>query len=109
MSTGAIERGLAFVGNLAAIKPDIIDKIDVDQAVDEYADAIGMPPSIVRADDKVEGLRADRQKQQQAAQAAEMAAQVAPAAKQGAEAAALLAETDSGPGGSSLLSRIGLN
>ena len=86
--SGAIERGLAFVGNLAAIKPDIIDKIDVDQAVDEYADAIGMPPSIVRADDKVEGLRADRAKQQQAAQAAEMASQVAPAVKQGAEAAA---------------------
>ena len=109
ISTGAIERGLAFVGNLAAIKPDIIDKIDVDQAVDEYGDAIGMPPSIIRSDDDVAAMRADRAKQQQAAQAAEMAATVAPAMKQGAEAAQLMAETDSGPGGSSLLQRIGLN
>src|SRR5690606_18719190 len=28
VATGGIERGAAFIGNLAAVKPDVLDKLD---------------------------------------------------------------------------------
>ena len=108
VATGAIERGFSFVGNLAAVKPDVLDKIDADQAVDEYFDAVGVPPSIVVSDDEVARIRQERAKAAQAAQQAEMAATMAPAAKAGAEAARLMSEADMGPSGSGLLQQVGM-
>lgn len=91
IGVGSIERTLGMVGNIAAIHPEALDKIDFDQAVDEYADRVGAPPSIVRSDDMVAQIRAQRAEQQRAQQIAE---QGAPALQQGAEAAKLLSETD---------------
>jgi hypothetical protein len=34
VATGAIERGFAFAGQLAAVKPDVLDKVDADEAID---------------------------------------------------------------------------
>lgn len=78
VATSGVERFAGFVGNLAAVKPDVLDKFDTDQAVDEYADALGVSPRIVRSDDdvaKVRGARAQQEQQAQAAQMAQMAAQ----------------------------------
>ena len=108
VATGSIERGLAFAGNLAASNPAVLDKIDMDEAVDIYFDYLGVPPSIVVPDDEVAKTRQGRAQQAQQVQNAEMAATVAPAAKQGAEAARLLSEADMGPTGSSLLQQIGM-
>jgi hypothetical protein len=108
VSTGAIERGVGFVGNLAGLKPDILDKVDFDQSVDEYFDMVGAPPTIIRSDDDVIRIRKDREQAQAAAANAEMAATVAPAAKQGAEAAKVMAETSELPGSSELLRRLGI-
>lgn len=85
-----IERTMGFVGNMAGINPDILDKIDFDQTVDEYSSMSGVPPTIIRSDDMVESLRAARAQQQQAAQMAEMAGPI----KDSAQAAKLLSETD---------------
>ena len=55
---------------LANQRPEVLDKLDVDQIIDELADSLGVPPSIVRADEAVEDLRQARaaaQKQQAAA------------------------------------------
>jgi hypothetical protein len=109
VATGSIERTAAFIGNLAAVKPDILDKLDADEAVDQYADMVGSPPSIIVPDDKVKAIRESRAQAQQAAQQAEMAATMAPAAKAGAEAAALMAQTSDAPGGQALLSRLGIS
>lgn len=73
VSTSGVERFAGFVGNLAAVKPEVLDKFDADQAVDEYADALGVSPRIVRSDEDVAKLRAGRAQQEQAAQAAQMA------------------------------------
>jgi len=108
VATGSIERTAAFIGNLAAVKPEILDKFDADEAVDQYADMVGSPPSIIVSDEKVKAIREGREQQRQAMQNAEMAAQMAPAAKQGAEAASLLADVRNAPSGGSLLSQIGL-
>lgn len=81
LGIGNIERFVGFVGNLAAVDPSVMDKVDLDQAVDEYADGVGVAPRIVRSDEKVAQIRQGRQQQQAAMQAAEMAPQVTQAAK----------------------------
>lgn len=109
VATGSLERLSGYIGNLAAVKPDVLDKFDADQAVDEYAEMIGAPPSVITADDKVAKIRSDRAQQQKAAQQAEAAASMAPAMKQGAEAAKVLSETTDNPNGGDLLRALGLN
>lgn len=76
-----LESLATFTGNLAQVKPDVLDKVDFDQLVDEYADSLGVPPATVRTDDDVEALRAKRAKEQQQAQALAQAQQGAAAAK----------------------------
>lgn len=108
VATGGIERGAAFVGQLAAVKPDVLDKFDADEAVDVYFDMLGVQPSIVVPDEDVAKLREQRAQEMQAAKNAEMAATVAPAAKAGADAAAVLADAQNNQGGSMLLDHLGI-
>jgi hypothetical protein len=86
LATTGLERVATFVGNLARVNPDSVDKLDWDKLVEEYADALGVPPSVVRVEDIVEQMRAARakhlQQQQQMAQI-----------QQGAETAKTLADT----------------
>ena len=53
--------------------PAVLDKLDGDQAVDEYSNAVGGPASIIRSDDNVASMRADRAQQQQMQQMAALA------------------------------------
>lgn len=108
ISTGSIERGVGFAGQLAAVKPEILDKIDGDEVIDVYFDYLGVPPSVLVSDEKVKQIREGRAKQQQAAANAEMMAQVAPAAKAGADAAAVLAGAQENSSGQGLLQQIGI-
>jgi hypothetical protein len=62
-------------------RPGVWDKINTDAVVEEYAESLGVPPSILRGEDQVAELRDQRQKQQQAAQAAAMASEAAKSAK----------------------------
>lgn len=87
LGVAGIERAIGFAGNLAGISPDIVDKIDFDQAVDEYAAMLGVPPTIIRSDDDVAQMRQARaQAQQQQAAMEQMSA--------GIQGAKLLSETD---------------
>lgn len=108
VSTGSIERVASFVGNLAAVRPDVLDKLDVDEAVDQYADMLGAPPSIIVPDDKVQAARDARAQKQKMAENAALSNQMAPAITAGADAARVLAETPNGPTGQGLLQQIGL-
>lgn len=107
VSTGAIERTMAFAGNLAAVKPEVLDKIDADEAIDQYGDAVGIAPSVIVSDDKVKAMRQARAAAEQKQAQAEQAAVVAPAMKQGAEAAKIMSETDARTPGS-LLAKLGI-
>lgn len=75
------DRLLGTVSQLSALKPDIVDKIDFDQIVDEYSDLFGVNPKIVVPDDVVAQLRAARAQQQQAVQAGAAVPEMAKAAK----------------------------
>ena len=81
-----IERLLTFAGTLVETDPTIMDKIDLDEVIDDYGTRIGAPAAIVRSDEDVMKIRQQRQEMEQAAQAAEMAAQMAPAMNQAADA-----------------------
>lgn len=87
MATGALDRFLGIVERVAAYKPDIVDKVDLDQAIDEYGDQMGVPPRIIVPDDKVADIRAARAKRQQVADRAALGQQMAQSGK-------ALSETD---------------
>ncbi len=108
VSTGSIERMVSFVGSVLGANPEAVDKLDVDQAIDEYGDAIGVVSTIIRSDDKVQEIRQGRAQQQQAAQATEAAATLAPALKDTAQAAQTLAATDENGGPAELLRNLGI-
>lgn len=77
----AIDRFVGTILSIAPVKPDVLDKLDADQLVDSYADALGVDPSMVVADENVAILRAKREQQQAAVAAAQLAPDVAKAAK----------------------------
>lgn len=108
VATGALERGVAFIGQISAAKPDVLDKFDADEAIDQYWEMLGAPPSTLVPDDEVKKLRDARAQKQAQADNAAMAATIAPAAKQGADAAAVLAEAQNNPAGGDLLGRLGI-
>jgi hypothetical protein len=85
LGTTAVERLTAFVSQAAAVNPTVLDKLDFDQTIDEYGTMLGVPPVIIRPDDKVEVLRAQRAKQAAQQQAAAQAQQAAEVAKTASE------------------------
>jgi hypothetical protein len=85
-------------GNAAASGGEAMDKLDVDQMIDEYANALGTPPTIIRSDDDVLAIRDARAKKQEQAQKAAQAEQQAKAVAAGAGAAKDLSETKMGQG-----------
>lgn len=87
LGVAGIERAIGFAGNLAGIQPDIIDKIDFDQAVDEYTAMLGVPPTIIRSDEDVAQMRQARAEQQQQQAAMEQMSA-------GIQGAKLLSETN---------------
>lgn len=100
IAAGKIERVAAYVGKLAADQRaagepvTAYDKFDADQSIDEYAMAIGVPPTVVRSDDDVAAIRDERAKAQQAQAMASMAAPL----KDAAQAAKAASETRLGTG-----------
>lgn len=100
IATAGIEKLWGFAGNIAAVKPEILDKLNHDQTIDEYAAALGVSPKLVVGDDEVAAMREGRQQQAQMAQAAEMATTAAQGAK-------TLSETEVGGGANALQLMLG--
>lgn len=94
------ERSVGFVGNLAAAFPEAADNLDTDAIVKDYWERSGATAAGLRDPKARDEMRAQRA---QAAQAEKMAA-MAPAMQQGADAARLLSEADTGNG--SMLERL---
>jgi hypothetical protein len=83
--TGTIERVFQFAGSIAQMRPDVLDKLNVDEAMDEYAEAVGLPPRVIQSNDEVAAQRAEREQQQQQMQQMAMAQQGAETAKTASE------------------------
>jgi hypothetical protein len=78
----AIDDMLAFVGNAAAINPDIIDNLDFDQAFKERSSLVGLPLKIMRPMDAVLQIRQVKAQQMAEAHAQQQAAAMVQGANQ---------------------------
>ncbi len=65
VATGGIERFVSFAGRAAAMRPDVLDKLDVDQAVDVYGDLLGVPGRLIVPTEQATAARAQRMQAQQ--------------------------------------------
>ena len=86
-SLAGIDRVSRYTGEVSSFAPDVLDKIDTDKLIEEYADVVGVTPKIMRSEDDVEAIRASREQAQQQQAMAESMAQQAQTAK-------ALSETD---------------
>lgn len=88
----AINNVATFIGGLAQIAPEGVDKLNIDEAIDEVAEMNGIPPKMIRSADEVAEIREARQ--QKASQQEQLAnAQMGTASLgQGARAVKDLAE-----------------
>lgn len=90
LATGQMERFAMFVGQLASVYgPSALDKVDVDQMVDDYGQATGVPARLIVSDEEVAQIREGRAQAQQM----EKMAAMAPALKDGVDALAKGATT----------------
>lgn len=88
-ATRAIFQEVAAMAQ-ATRNPEVLDKLDIDQAVDELATGIGAPGSIIRADADVAALRQQRAQAQQRQQ--QLAMQLQQAQAERAQAGAMREE-----------------
>ena len=85
VATQGMDRLLGTVSQMAAVKPEVLDKLDFDQIVDDYGDAYGVNPKVIVPDSMVAKLREQRAAAMQAQQAAATAPQVVESAKTASE------------------------
>lgn len=69
VATNAISRVTAFAGNLAAIQPEILDVVNLDEAVRRYGEALGVTPEMIRSVEEIQAIRQQRAQAQQQQQA----------------------------------------
>jgi hypothetical protein len=81
-----VDRLASFTGGIAQFIPQVLDKLDADEAVDQYATMLGVPTSIVRSDEAVASLRAQRAQEERRQQQMMEAQEMAKTAQQGAGA-----------------------
>ena len=77
VSTGAVDRCMAFIGSAAQMKPEALDAINIDVAIDEYADYLGVSAGLLNSQEERDLIReqraqAEMQAEQQAMQQAQM-------------------------------------
>jgi len=96
---GGLDRLLQIGTQIMSVSPGTAVKFDFDQIVDEYAEALGTSPRVIRSDEKVEEIRnaqaeaaAAQQKMQMIEQGAAVAKNLAGANMEGDNALSRLSE-----------------
>jgi len=69
VATASNEKGLAFMGNMAGIKPDALDVVNFDEMTREEMTALGVSEKAMNSPEVVDQIRQDRAKQVAQAQA----------------------------------------
>lgn len=77
----SLSQTVGFIGQLARFKPEALDKLDVDEAIDAFSEMSGVSPTVIVPQEQVQGIREERAKQAQAAQAMAMGQAAAQGAK----------------------------
>lgn len=94
------ERFLGIVGNLAAVRPDVMDIPNFDELLRGYAENIGLRARDLNSRETTDGIRQARAQQEQGAQGLGISQELAQSAK-------LLSETDTGGGINALQRMLG--
>lgn len=81
VGVGAIERMAGYSAQLAAVWPGSRHKFNAEQSIDEYADALGVPPQTIRSDEEAGAIAQAEAQAAAQAQAAEQGQAVAQTAK----------------------------
>lgn len=81
INTNATDRFVQSMGMVAQMKPDVMDKFNEDAWANTYSEELGLDPSLIVADDKVQALRQSRAQAQQAQQQAALQEQQSKTAK----------------------------
>lgn len=115
IGVGSVDRLVSTIGTIAVLQaksgmhPDILDKLNTDEVVDQYADMLGVDPNLIVADEQVAIIRQNRaQAQARAAKAQQLQAgasavkDVAQAGPAGEQAASDIISQFSGYGGPGL-------
>jgi len=77
----AIEQATHFLGTLAAVKPEVLNVIDLESAGAMYAQLVGVHPDLLRTPEEIAKLEAQAQQQLRQQQQAQLAAQYADSAR----------------------------
>jgi hypothetical protein len=85
VAVGGIERLTDYTMNLATMYPEARHKVNPNQLVDDYAEAMGVNPNTVRSNADVDAIVEQERQAAQAAQTQETAAQMAQTAKTASE------------------------
>lgn len=85
VATQGMDRLLGTVSQMASVKPEVLDKLDFDQIVDNYGEAYGVDPKTILPDDAVAALREQRAQAMAAQQQAAAMPAVVDAAKTASE------------------------
>ena len=99
--TVPIEQFGQWLGSIASVAPEVLDKFDVFEAADKYGKALGIDPKIIRSTDEAVAISENRNKQIQQQRAMEQAMSMTQGAK-------TLSETNVGGGVNALNSMMGL-
>jgi hypothetical protein len=84
IGVNGIDRFVGNVGAIAQMRPEVLDKLNVDRWADHYADMLGVDPDLIVASEDVVMIRQQRaQAQAQAQQMQQIQAQADAAAKLG--------------------------
>lgn len=81
IGAAGVERFAGFVGNIAQADPEVVDVVNRDVLVRDYGDITSINPNILRDQDEVDAIRAQRAQAQAAEQQANNLAQVAKGAQ----------------------------
>jgi hypothetical protein len=67
---GSIERFTGFVGQMAGLDPSIVNKLNLEEAVEVYGDLTGVPQNLITSKEDMEAIKAQQAQQAQAEQQA---------------------------------------
>lgn len=79
VGVNSIDRYMNSIGMVAQMRPEVLDKVDVDSWADAYGDMLGVDPDLIVPTDQVVMIRQQRAEQQAQQQQMEQAAQMAQA------------------------------
>lgn len=99
---GAMDSMISIMSNLAPVFPNALDKINIDQYIDERASMAGIPTTLIWDANHVDKVRAGRQQVQQQQQQQQAAHNTAQTVETGSKAMQNLSATQIGGGASAL-------